>query len=436
MKNFKTTPAFVRYFKARFQPFTKPLFLGSFGGLLIAGLAIYQYWKHPEWLQTSDQTTIGQEVDSSNGIVSPSPEDLSVAADIDNSDLLLKELEQNQASNELNPNQNKDRVKIEKKDTEYSRFQESQKNKLKNSTSNSNSGLDSSGIKTENQKITELLQPPSFSSYQSTENLPVPPIKKFEGSKVKLIPNPIGNVYLSNRKNKKRTIYSQPSNTKSVPQNTANVAPTNSSENGLNSPTNSTQETNGIDNSFVPASSVIQSQTTVPSPVIRSNVPAATKSFNVTNPYLGSGFNSTNGLSSTSQNNIVNGNNPSSNLPNNPYNNTNSVGRTNYSESVTNGNNNSSSLQNNYRSPQLTTPNYNRSVPSGYQLQPQGYTQNKNNFVPRNNGLSRTPTVSNVNVGNNSNSQNQQTNSASGINNYTTPSLQPSGVLTTGEIRR
>ena len=45
--------SFLRYLKARFQPFKKPLFWGSLGGGLLLAICIWQYSQHPEWLDTT-----------------------------------------------------------------------------------------------------------------------------------------------------------------------------------------------------------------------------------------------------------------------------------------------------------------------------------------------------------------------------------------------
>ena len=42
--------SFFRYFKARFQPFRRPLFWGALGILSLLAVAIWQYIEHPEWL--------------------------------------------------------------------------------------------------------------------------------------------------------------------------------------------------------------------------------------------------------------------------------------------------------------------------------------------------------------------------------------------------
>ena len=42
--------SFFRYFKARFQPFRRPLFWGALGALSLLTVAIWQYIEHPEWL--------------------------------------------------------------------------------------------------------------------------------------------------------------------------------------------------------------------------------------------------------------------------------------------------------------------------------------------------------------------------------------------------
>ena len=426
MKISKDTPAFARYFTARIKPFTKPLFLGSFGGLLIAGLAIYQYWRHPDWLQTNSNST--QPItDSQNSLPNASQEDLSVAADIDNVDLLLKELQQNRVSNEANTS---NQIRVQKQDTKYSRFQKSQEENLqKSSRLFPETTSDSSDINTGNQKIMELLQPSSLSDYQS----PNAPVKKFKTSKLKVIPNPIGSVYLSNRQQKFKPNSLKPPATSSAKKNqNINVAPELGATNESTYPASSTQE-NNITNTFIPASSAIQSQQTLPASVSNSAISSPKPGFNVTNPYLGTGFNSGNSYSGEITNNATQNSintNSINNIPNSTTEST-PISR----NSFTNNNNSApNSLQNNYRSNQLVRPNYNRSAPSNYQSQPQGYTQN--NFLRRNNESSSTPTIRNVDINSNNNNLNQQNSNALRDNSFNTPSLQPSGVLTTGTTRR
>lgn len=60
--------SFFRYFKARFQPFRRPLFWGSIGGLSLLVVCVWQYWQHPEWLGTTVEqpgTSVDNPIDPS-----------------------------------------------------------------------------------------------------------------------------------------------------------------------------------------------------------------------------------------------------------------------------------------------------------------------------------------------------------------------------------
>lgn len=107
----------LRFLKARLKPFTKPMFWGSATILTLLGVAIWQYWQHPEWSATNDieqpsaikNNTANQNFEGV--VVSPdssqqlSQEDLAIAADIDNSELLLEELQSSQVPVNLLPPQ-------------------------------------------------------------------------------------------------------------------------------------------------------------------------------------------------------------------------------------------------------------------------------------------------------------------------------------------
>ena len=104
MTRFQDTPAFWRYFGARLKPFTRPLFLGSVGFLSLSGIAIYQYWNHPDWLQNQIEQPLAAVFDSRNSQEIPqvAEEDLAAVADVDNIELLLQEIEQNRLKNSFN----------------------------------------------------------------------------------------------------------------------------------------------------------------------------------------------------------------------------------------------------------------------------------------------------------------------------------------------
>lgn len=81
-------PASVRYYlRARLRPFTRPAFWGSLSVLSLIGLFAWEAWQHPEWLfKDPEDTTPIADTTLSN-------EDSAVAADIDNLQLLMKELD-------------------------------------------------------------------------------------------------------------------------------------------------------------------------------------------------------------------------------------------------------------------------------------------------------------------------------------------------------
>jgi hypothetical protein len=102
MNSLKPTPASIRYLKARLKPFKNPLFWGSLAILTVVGYSVYQYWQHPELLEgnsdDSNSTNISaSSTENSDSSSSLSSDDLAVGADIDNVQLLLTELERNQA---------------------------------------------------------------------------------------------------------------------------------------------------------------------------------------------------------------------------------------------------------------------------------------------------------------------------------------------------
>ena len=503
MTTSKSTPAFLRYFSSRFKPFSRPLFLSSLGGLLIAGLAIYQYWRHPEWLQTDSESLIDTPTVEQQKSATTSPEDLAAAANLDNVDLLLKEIEQNKTLSAIadeNKNQQKS-PELKREESEFSRFQKQQKAKLSKAgqaNSSNRSNPYSLGIEGGNDKILELLKPPSFTSYQSNRastSASTSNANKTDAFEANIIPNPVGNTYLSNRNQLQQQTPATPVappvgavNTGAAVNNNvaANSNPTNSNPagaitpapNGQNYQVNNNQPVNvtsSLGNRAVSASSLIQSRRTLPTPITNSTVPSSTTGINTTNPYLGTGFNSSNPYGVNNQgSNPLNGVNPNSANPasgfngNNGFNSNNVSGNNNFvgtnsqpfqspstpgltvrsnnilreGSNVTETGNDPNILQNNYRNSQLVSPNYNRSVPNGYQLQPQGYSATG---FGQNSGLSgaSNPSPSNpnrvgvsagtVNDGTNSNSG-QPVNNTSSITPFGTPSLQPSGILSTSEV--
>ena len=206
MNNFKNTPASMRYLGARLQPFLRPMFLGSLGLASLIGLALYQYWQHPDWL---DANLTELEENNSNSVSNLSKlanqnqlsaEDLAIGAEIDNLDLLLEELKPNEnipLNIPITSQRAKQLPKSSNQNTIYSRFQEQQKAKLNRSpaplipTKNNNNRLATSPTR-------NLFQFPGFSGYN-----PAFPINSNQqnstSSQPELIPNPVGRLYLSNR---------------------------------------------------------------------------------------------------------------------------------------------------------------------------------------------------------------------------------------------
>ena len=300
MKISKNTSAFSRYFSARFKPFTRPVFWGSLGGLLIAGVAIYQYWQHPEWIQTNSESITNSTASDREKVADVSQEDLAAAANLDNVDLLIEEIEQNQtlsniaAENNLKKTQSPE---LKQEDSEFSRFQKAQQAKLDDpSKLSSATGLSSDlGIGDGNQKIMELLQPPSFSSYQSSRNSPNSSFNPTSTSQTDIIPNPVGNVYLSNRNQKlPQPPAPNPLAPNSGVENSAetnnNLAAENSSSNsvdpnaeGVVAPNGASQPNNqpvtvnsNLPTRFAPPSSLTQSQSGYPTGVTNPASPYAT----------------------------------------------------------------------------------------------------------------------------------------------------------------
>jgi hypothetical protein len=100
MNYLKPTPASIRYLKARFKPFKRPLFWSSLAILTLVGYAIYQYWQHPELLESNSDIYNSENISkkvregSDPSLKSSlSPDELAVGVDLDNVELLLTELE-------------------------------------------------------------------------------------------------------------------------------------------------------------------------------------------------------------------------------------------------------------------------------------------------------------------------------------------------------
>lgn len=102
-------PPSLRYLKARFQPFGKPMFWGSAIVLSLLAVIIWQYWEHPEWFKA---TLDEPEVAGSNLQADPedlvsdsdlSLDELAAGAEIDNLDLLLQQFEQGRTVQPASP---------------------------------------------------------------------------------------------------------------------------------------------------------------------------------------------------------------------------------------------------------------------------------------------------------------------------------------------
>ena len=411
MKISKNTPVFLRYFSARFQPLTKPMFWCSLGGFLIAGLAVYQYWQHPNWLQTNFESVKNARAVREKDVPNVSSEDLAAAANIDNINVLLEEIEQNKTLLDIaaEGKQNQSAT-LKREESEFSRLQKAQKNKLNNPDVSSSYYL---GEGLGNKKIMELLKPPSFSSYQTSSkdrDLNLRGIAQPKSSNI--IPAPVGNIYLSNRDRKSLGITTTPNtsidtrtnreaNTKTnteIPNNSSNLAAENDatnnleSSNGVVSP-NSAQSSSQVSqpssnsnippntnnpNSFVPASSLIRTRQTPAAPVNGAITPSSTMGLNSVNS------NSTNSSSPT---NLYGANgNGSSNLSN-------PIGSSSVNRVGTNPNNGTANGNSNASGTNVTQPVQRTFVP--------GVTQSSNiNSINREGGAF---TNTGTNEGNNPN---------------------------------
>ncbi len=90
-------PAYLRYLKARLQPFRQPAFWTTGVGLVFVLLFAWEYWKHPERLIILPGNQVA---DSDNPTTDPtlSSDNLAaIGADIDSSSVLLKEFDRTTA---------------------------------------------------------------------------------------------------------------------------------------------------------------------------------------------------------------------------------------------------------------------------------------------------------------------------------------------------
>lgn len=281
MDDFKNTPASMRYLGARLKPLKRPLFWGSIGLVSLIGLALYQYWLHPDWISgnlseiattTNDSTSRLSNLTNEGQI---SAEDLAIGAELDNLDLLLKELEQNQTlpiSETLKKEKARNSLPISDKNTTYKRFQEQQKSKLSRSPdplfSNKNNGENLVESPTRG-----IFQLPKANDSNSTLP-PAPPVETSNSSNPELIPNPIGRLYLSNpnRLGSTATVTTPSSNSVNPvsPLNPTSVTPNTATSNNSDVP--ATTEVNpGVTNTFVtpsvlPYSNNISLPPTTPTP--------------------------------------------------------------------------------------------------------------------------------------------------------------------------
>lgn len=94
MSSSKQVPASIRYLKARLRTFTRPAFWGSAIALVMMVLGVWEYWVHPEWLNSLvDGETEGQVDSANNPSDDPtlSQESSAIGADIDNLPALMQE---------------------------------------------------------------------------------------------------------------------------------------------------------------------------------------------------------------------------------------------------------------------------------------------------------------------------------------------------------
>ncbi|MEW5858958.1 MAG: hypothetical protein AB1861_16505 [Cyanobacteriota bacterium] len=95
MSSSKQVPASIRYLKARLRTFTRPAFWGSAIALVMMVIGVWEYWVHPEWLNSlvEGETENGQVDSADNPSDDPnlSQESSAIGADIDNLPVLMQE---------------------------------------------------------------------------------------------------------------------------------------------------------------------------------------------------------------------------------------------------------------------------------------------------------------------------------------------------------
>ncbi len=385
MRKFQDTPAFWRYFGARLKPFTRPLFLSSVGFLTLSGVAFYQYWHHPDWLQNKIEQPLEAVFGSrdSQEIPQISEEDLAIVADVDNIELLIQEMEQNQATNPFNVAQDqKNKSNKDSPNTAFSRFKKKQENKFKNAGASNPTYL-----KTNNSALDELLKPPSFTNYRSPISTQASKNRISNGSASAIIPNPVGRLYLSNKN-------SSLSNTPTSPYSSPYIN-TNPLSGGSPIKPNIRQQN---------INTVETGNTTNNPGRFPNEARAATSNEALNQP---TSINNRGGLSPTSASNQFPSYPPAINnfYPSSPLN--------------TSGNTNTANLERNQNSLQpsnpniysIPTPNYNQSVPSNYQLQPQSFLQQSPRSFNQLNSVNSNPLGNSLGTNNQFNRNNSLSNS-------------------------
>ncbi len=267
MNNFKSTPPSMRYLGARLKPFRRPLFWGSLGLTSLIGLALYQYWHHPDWLNgnlSEIDTTNNSPASKLSNLANEqkiSAEDLAVGADLDNLDVLLQELEQNQTlplGQTVNPKKSNNSLQTDSKNTIYHRFQEEQKSKLNRSpkplipNQNKQNNLATSPTR-------DIFKLSNFGSYNPT--IPTTSIPQNSASSAPgVIPNPVGRLYLSDRERVNSAIAipnitsgstNSLSNINTVPSTTETTEPNSSAQNNSNLPTSEIRVNTGEPSNYV-----------------------------------------------------------------------------------------------------------------------------------------------------------------------------------------
>ena len=213
MNDFKHTPASMRYLGARLKPFRRPLFWGSLGLASLIGFTLYQYWRHPDWLsgnlseiRLDSNSSINNSSASINREQIPA-EDLAIGAELDNLDLLLKELAQNQTIPLNQSKKSQNSLPKGNKDTTYHRFQEQQKAKFRQPPQS----LIPNKINTNDlvqSPTRKLFKPPSLTGYNSNDSNS----QNSTSSTPQLIPNPVGRLYLADRDRLNKTFTPSPAN--------------------------------------------------------------------------------------------------------------------------------------------------------------------------------------------------------------------------------